>query len=199
MTAPRDLKYRMPAEWEPHAATWLSWPHNEASWPGKLAAIQPVYAQMVAALAASEPVHINVNDLEMERQAQQHLQKAGAQGEIHFHHFPTNDAWCRDHGAIFLVCDRDVGQRTKHSDTDFPPLPLGEGPGVRASEPVAPSSALRAPSPPRGRRQRASYNGFWKAACGDQLELQRLGWKISARSRQRNPATDGRRVGGPGV
>jgi agmatine deiminase len=93
----------MPAEWAPHQATWLSWPHNEASWPGKIDDIQPIYAQMVAALARSEPVHINVNDEAMEARVCQLLQEAGADlKRIKLHRFPTNDAWCRDHGAIFV-------------------------------------------------------------------------------------------------
>jgi len=123
MTTPSELGYRMPAEWEPHSATWLSWPHNEASWPGKFVVIPPVYAQMAAALARSEPVHINVNDAEMERQARSLLKQAGATGEIHFHHFPTNDAWCRDHGAIFLVRD-DPNSRSPQSSERL--LLLGE-------------------------------------------------------------------------
>lgn len=93
----------MPAEWEPHQATWLSWPHKEASWPGRLHAILPVYARMVAALARSETVRINVNDEAMEASARKLLREAGADGDIRFHHFPTDDAWCRDHGAIFVV------------------------------------------------------------------------------------------------
>jgi agmatine deiminase len=100
----------MPAEWEPHAATWLSWPHNASSWPGKLDAAVAVFARMVAALSRSETVHINVNDLEMEREARRGLQRAGAGGEIIFHHFPTNDAWCRDHGAVFVVRDAGGGE-----------------------------------------------------------------------------------------
>jgi len=100
---PTQLGYRMPAEWVPHRATWLSWPHNEESWPGKLHVVLPIYARMVAALAGSETVHINVNDEAMEDQARRLLHAAGAQGDIRFHHFPTNDAWCRDHGAIFVV------------------------------------------------------------------------------------------------
>lgn len=99
----------MPAEWEPHAATWLSWPHNENSWPGRFETVEPVYAQMVHAIADSEPVHINVTDSEMEHGARRFLREAGARGEIHFHHIPTNDAWCRDHGAIFVVGKRDDG------------------------------------------------------------------------------------------
>lgn len=93
----------MPAEWEPHAATWLSWPHNENSWPGRFETVEPVYAQMVSAIADSEPVHINVADSEMEHRARRFLRESGTRGEIHFHHIPTNDAWCRDHGAIFIV------------------------------------------------------------------------------------------------
>mgnify|MGYP002623655691 FL=1 len=93
----------MPGEWEAHAATWLSFPHNPDSWPGKLPAAQKAYAKMIAALAQSEPLHINVNDDEHEELAKRLLDEVRAGGEIHFHRFPTNDAWCRDHGAIFLV------------------------------------------------------------------------------------------------
>jgi agmatine deiminase len=99
---PKQLGYRLPAEWEPHEATWLSWPHKEASWPGKIETIFPIYAQMVAALARSETVHINVNDEVMEAKARGFLDAARAGGDIRFHRFPTNDAWCRDHGAIIL-------------------------------------------------------------------------------------------------
>src|SRR5580704_1193787 len=96
---PKQLGYRLPAEWEPHEATWLSWPHKEASWPGKIETIFPIYAQMVAALARSETVHINVNAAAMEAKARGFLDDAGAAGDIRFHRFATNDAWCRDHGA----------------------------------------------------------------------------------------------------
>ena len=102
-------EYRWPAEWEPHAATWLSWPHNEASWPGKFETVEPAYARMVRALAESEPVWINVRDGVMEDRARRFLCNAGTVGEIEFHHIPTNDAWCRDHGAIFLTRNADDG------------------------------------------------------------------------------------------
>ena len=72
---PKQLGYRLPAEWEEHEATWLSWPHKEASWPGRIAGIFPVYAQMVAALARSEAVHINVNDAKAETNARHHLER----------------------------------------------------------------------------------------------------------------------------
>ncbi len=107
MKTPRQLGYRMPPEWAPHQATWLSWPHKEASWPGRLRDVLPVYARAVAALSRSETVHINVNDAAMEAMARALLAEAGATGDLHFHRFPTNDAWCRDHGAIFLVREED--------------------------------------------------------------------------------------------
>jgi agmatine deiminase len=107
MSAPvfSAYSYRMPAEWEPHQATWLSWPHNVETWPGLdlLEQVLPAYARMVEVLARSETVHINVNDAAMEEQARALLRDAGAAGAIQFHHIPTNDAWCRDHGAIMVI------------------------------------------------------------------------------------------------
>lgn len=98
-------RYRMPAEWEPHQATWLSWPYNEGTWPGILEQAVAAYAQMVAVLARSETVHINVNDATMEASARMALADASARGDIRFHHIPTNDAWCRDHGAVLVQAE----------------------------------------------------------------------------------------------
>jgi agmatine deiminase len=95
----------MPAEWEPHQATWLSWPHNRASWPGAFDAVEPVMAQAVAALATSETVHINVLDAAHEAHVRERLAAVTPLDAVRFHHFPTNDAWCRDHGAIFVTRD----------------------------------------------------------------------------------------------
>jgi agmatine deiminase len=100
---PTRTYFRMPAEWEPHAATWVSWPHKESSWPGKITAVKPVFARMVAEISRSEPVHVNVNDARMEAEARALLAEHAPLGPILFHHFPTNDAWCRDHGAIFVT------------------------------------------------------------------------------------------------
>ena len=69
MTTPKELGYFFPAEWHPHEATWLSWPHKEASWPGKLDAIYPYYAQFIKALAAGENVCINVGHAAMQQLA----------------------------------------------------------------------------------------------------------------------------------
>lgn len=101
---PKELGYYFPAEFAPHTATWLSWPHKEASWPGKIDAIYPYYAQFIAKLAESELVRINVSDAKMEAFALSYIEKAGADlSKVSFYHFPTNDAWCRDHGPAFLV------------------------------------------------------------------------------------------------
>jgi agmatine deiminase len=93
----------MPAEWEPHRGTWLSWPHKEASWPGKFGPVPPIFARMVRHLADGEEVHINVADPAMEHDVRRLLGDAGARSDNTFFHYnPTNDAWCRDHGPIFL-------------------------------------------------------------------------------------------------
>ncbi len=94
---------RFPAEWEPHAATWISWPHKEASWPGRFAPIPDVMAQLVAAVSLGERVHINVLDGVMEKEARVVLSKWNALNKnVVFHPFPTNDAWIRDYGPIFV-------------------------------------------------------------------------------------------------
>jgi agmatine deiminase len=103
-TSPRALGYRFPAEFAKHRATWLSWPHKEASWPGKIHTIFPRYAEFVKYLALSEKVCINVADEQMRSFAIGHLQEAGVDlSQVSFFMYPTNDAWCRDHGPAFLI------------------------------------------------------------------------------------------------
>jgi len=95
--------FRMPAEWEPHRGTWLSWPHKEASWPGKFAPVPAIFAEIAAALAPHEEVHINAGDEALEASARATLRRAGVPlARVHFHRHPTDDAWCRDHGPIFV-------------------------------------------------------------------------------------------------
>ncbi|MEX2495512.1 MAG: agmatine deiminase family protein [Woeseia sp.] len=93
----------MPAEWAPHQATWISWPHNRESWPGKFAPVEPVMADAVSALAKSEVVRINVLDERHEAQVKSLLEGRVPRDRVFFHRIPTNDAWCRDHGAIFVT------------------------------------------------------------------------------------------------
>jgi len=101
---PKQLGYCFPAEFEPHAATWLSWPHKEASWPGKIHTIYPYYCEFIKELTAGEKVCINVNDEAMKDFATKHLNEAAVDmSKVEFFLHPTNDAWCRDHGPAFLV------------------------------------------------------------------------------------------------
>jgi agmatine deiminase len=93
----------MPAEWEPHEATWLAWPHNREDWPGKFAAITWVYCEIVRKLARVERVRILVQDEELEQSARGKLRKAGADLDaVEFFRYPTNRVWTRDYGPLFL-------------------------------------------------------------------------------------------------
>ncbi|HEY5325561.1 MAG TPA: agmatine deiminase family protein [Mucilaginibacter sp.] len=104
MNLPKQNGFHFPAEWHPHNATWLSWPHNEGSWPGKIGLIYPKYCAFIKVLTEGELVRINVADEQMEAFAMQHLQVAGVDlKRVEFFHFATNDAWCRDHGPAFLI------------------------------------------------------------------------------------------------
>jgi agmatine deiminase len=98
--APAALGYRWPAEWEPHAATWLSWPRNPNTWPGKFEAIPEKFAAFVRTLAEFEPVHILAGGEAVMRQARELV---GGLPIVTLHDIETNDAWCRDHGPTFLL------------------------------------------------------------------------------------------------
>ena len=100
---PHQLHYRMPAEWAPHAATWIAWPHNAEDWPGKFQPIPWVYCEIVRHLSAAENVHILVDNTDAERRATGHLRRAGANlARLHFHTWPTDRVWLRDSGPIFV-------------------------------------------------------------------------------------------------
>ncbi|WP_316742315.1 agmatine deiminase family protein [Pedobacter antarcticus] len=102
--SPKKAGYRFPAEWEKHEATWLTWPHKEASWPGKLDTIYAPYCEFIKVVAKGEKVRINVNDEATKAFATGKLAEAGADlSQIEFYFNPSNDAWCRDHGPAFLL------------------------------------------------------------------------------------------------
>jgi agmatine deiminase len=97
------LPYRMPAEWEPHSATWLAWPHYRGDWPGKFEPIPWVYAEIVRNLARHERVELIVNDGAAERRVRRILERADAlSANVRFHRWPTNRVWVRDSGCIFV-------------------------------------------------------------------------------------------------
>jgi agmatine deiminase len=96
--------FHFPAEWAPHTATWLSWPHKEESWPGKIMSIYRPYCEFIKAVSEGELVRINVANEQMAAFAKEQLMALGADlKRIEFFDFPTNDAWCRDHGPAFLI------------------------------------------------------------------------------------------------
>ncbi|KAK3582259.1 hypothetical protein CHS0354_023798 [Potamilus streckersoni] len=103
---PRDLDYKMLPEWTQHEATWLSWPHNKASWPNHFEYIPDVFVEIVRFLSPHEKVRINVCNENMQADILARLVTAGITKDflpqIEFYHFPTNDAWCRDHGPMFV-------------------------------------------------------------------------------------------------
>ncbi len=116
----------MPGEWEPHEATWIAWPHNRSDWPGKFAAIPWVYAEIVRNLARVERVNILVNDEGAEAKARNVLVTAEVlpksaeapgsySGNVKFWHVPTNRAWTRDTGPMFV-------RRTPRAAGSFPPV-----------------------------------------------------------------------------
>ncbi len=94
---------RMPAEWEPHAATWLAWPHERSDWPGRFEPIPWVYAEIIRWLAGSERVRLLVQNRKLETEARRVLERAGADlGKVDFLRFPTDRSWTRDYGPIFI-------------------------------------------------------------------------------------------------
>ena len=102
--SPAALGYRMPAEWEPHAATWLAWPHYHGDWPGKFEPIPWVYTEIIRNLARHERVELIVNDAAAERQVRKLLDRANAMlASVRFHRWSTNRVWLRDSGCIFIV------------------------------------------------------------------------------------------------
>ncbi|MDT7041012.1 agmatine deiminase family protein [Candidatus Nitronereus thalassa] len=105
--------YRMPAEWEPHEATWLGWPHNVSDWPGKLAPIHWVYAEIVRKLSEGEFVRILVQSKVHENRARRFLRRAHVNlDQVQFFQIPTNRGWTRDFGPIFVTQEQPCLQRT---------------------------------------------------------------------------------------
>src|SRR5262249_23152649 len=104
---PASLGYRMPAEWEPHEATWIAWPHNAQDWPGKFQGVQWTYADIIRHLAKHERVHILVNDQISETKARLVLNRSSVSSDnLSFHQWTTDRVWTRDSGPIFIKHDQ---------------------------------------------------------------------------------------------
>ena len=136
---PAALGYRMPAEWEPHAATWLSWPRREGiSFPGAYDRVTPALRAMVAALLESDPVNINVCNGAHEAEARAVLDVLPNEG-LSYHEIPTNEPWCRDHGPIFLTRKEEPGLAVVDWDYNawggkYPPHDLDDVVPTRVAE-----------------------------------------------------------------
>jgi agmatine deiminase len=128
---------RWPAEWEPHRATWLAWPHAPTTWPGHLAEAQAEYAEIVRALQGRELVELLVRDDAIEESARKRLAAAGIDADrgVRFHRVATNDSWLRDTGPIFV--EDDAGDRLALAfgfnawGGKYPPWDLDESVGAR--------------------------------------------------------------------
>ncbi len=100
---PAELGFSVPPEWTPHAATWTSWPFDDALWEGQLEEVRAEFAELVTTIARFEPVVLNVRDEETEKDAKRHLGELDAPlANITFHRVPLNDVWFRDNGPIFV-------------------------------------------------------------------------------------------------
>lgn len=102
---PRELGYRFPAEWEAQSGTWFSWPRPEGiSFPDRYDPIPPTLARIFNAIADRQAVHVNVPNAQVESRVSAQLQQSGCDpSRVTFHHIPTNECWCRDHGPAFVV------------------------------------------------------------------------------------------------
>ncbi len=103
VVTPRAAGFRMPAEWEPHEATWLAWPHNKEDWPSRFSPIPWVYCEIVRHLSRSEKVRILVEDNRTIRRATRMLEKSNADlSAVEFYQIPTDRVWTRDYAPLFV-------------------------------------------------------------------------------------------------
>src|SRR5947208_2088846 len=101
---PAAVGWRLPAEWEPHEATWIAWPKNRSDWPGKFAPVPWVYAEIVRHLSRSERVHILVDDTAAEARVRKLLGRNGVDLErVRCFYLTTDRVWTRDYGPLFLT------------------------------------------------------------------------------------------------
>src|SRR5690348_15235641 len=99
-----STSFCMPAEWEPHVATWLAWPHYKLDWPGKFEPIPWVYAEIIRYLSRHERVELIVKDAAAEKLARKTLKQAHSLNQnVRFHRWPTNRVWTRDSGCAFVI------------------------------------------------------------------------------------------------
>lgn len=154
---PNGLGFSFPAEFAPQKALWLSWPHKEASWPGKIETIYDPYCEFILQVADHQEVNINVADEAMKAFALDKIRNSSYAStvdvealleNVHFFFHPTNDAWCRDHGPAFLL-NKETGKKAivdwgynawggkypPYDLDDVIPTKIGEALGLRVFHP----------------------------------------------------------------
>lgn len=148
---PAALGYRMPAEWAPHTATWLAWPHNATDWPGKLEPIHWVYGEIVRKLAPGEIVRLLVHSAAVERKARSVLKQAGVDlKRVQFLRWPTNRGWTRDCGPIFVKRSAGVSPALSREAASLDQADLGSrGRGASRASLAPPNLAVTLPRPLR--------------------------------------------------
>ncbi|PIR48120.1 agmatine deiminase [Candidatus Peregrinibacteria bacterium CG10_big_fil_rev_8_21_14_0_10_55_24] len=104
--SPAAEGFRMPAEWEPHEATWLSWPHNHVTWGDHLEGAEATYVKIISALTPHETVHVLVANSAVHQRAQQQLSSIRNDQHLVFHDIDAGDTWFRDYGPIFLTREK---------------------------------------------------------------------------------------------
>ena len=116
---PAGSGFAMPAEWEPHAATWLAWPHHQADWPGKMEAVRWVYGEMARKIAPGEIVRLLVRHPAEQKLAASCLQRAGCDlKKVEFIVHPTDRGWMRDTGPVFVRRKTsNIKHRTSNAET----------------------------------------------------------------------------------
>ena len=115
--SPADLGYRMPAEWERHDGTWLSWPYNRETWEGHLEGAEKAFVEMIGALTPHETVHLAVANADVEARALKALGKK--RGNVVLHRIETGDVWFRDYGPTFLTREKNGEREIGYSKWEY--------------------------------------------------------------------------------
>ena len=119
MITPAGAGFVMPAEWEPHEATWLTWPHNAGDWPGKFEVIPWIYGELARKISAGERIRLMVRHERDQQLARQVFRRAGVDlRKVHFVYHPSDRGWTRDTGPIFLKTQQG-GRKAEHAIGHF--------------------------------------------------------------------------------
>jgi len=189
--------FRLPAQWEPHEATWMAWPHHRTDWPGRLTAVGWAFAEIIGHLTRGETVRLVVSDAAEQRRARRRLEAAGVDlARVEFFHAPTDRAWIRDSGPCFVET-RNAGSEPALAVAGFGFNGWGRFPGHARDARLARrlAGALALPWIP------ATWAGWRLILEGGAIEPNGRGTLIATEeclldgdAQPRNPATDRREL-----